>query len=585
MWQLVINGPGYFDTPYDLPDGPTYMGRADENDIVLSGDLVSRKHARLTTEGDVLQVEDLGSRNGSKVNGEPLTALRQLRPGDLLQVGENSLLIRQPSKVENQATEMLDTGGGGKVRRFGRGIDIGSAVILAKDVRDSVVMKVLDNIAPFNMSAVPFESGAPEAERSKTVELELPSDGPVPESSGRVMPVQSLALLYKVAEALATCGNLQAFLEELLDKVMERVDATTAVVLLRHTSGVLVPAAVRHSRALNKGEVPVSDAIIDAALAQASALAVSDVRDDSRFAERDSVVLYGVDQVLCVPIGTKAPFTGVLYLNRKGEAKEPVDSLLDVVTAVARLIQTGIDKFSQKPPVGPDERLRRALERFHAPDILEQRVAELKKKGDKLTGLEEKQVTVLFADIGGFTALAQKLAPDRVTEILNDFYQRCTTITFSFEGTVDKFMGDSVMAIFGAPYSKGDDALRAVRCAMALKSEWSKAMAKRPPRERCELKVGLNTGKVLAGTIGSTARLDYTAIGEPVNIASWLCASAAGGQVLITGKTLAAIGARFDVTPLGERALQGSKARTAVFEVLEEDLGGGTLSGIKTRDE
>ncbi len=93
--------------------------------------------------------------------------------------------------------------------------------------------------------------------------------------------------------------------------------------------------------------------------------------------------------------------------------------------------------------------------------------------------------------------------------------------------------------------------------------------------------MGLNTGKVLAGTVGTEARLDYTAIGEPVNIAAWLCASANAGQVLMTGKTLAAIGARFDVTPLGERPLQGSKVRTAVFEVIEEDVGGGTLSGIK----
>lgn len=586
MWQLIINGPGYFETQYDLPEGPTYMGRADENDIVLSGDLVSRKHARLTCQGDSLEVEDLASRNGSKVNGEPLTSLRPLKAGDLLQVGENALLIRQPSKVENQATEMLDTGGGGKVKRFGRGLDIGSAVILAKDVRDSVVMKVLDNIAPFNMSAVPFDSAQTDPERSKTMELEIPSDGPgTAQSSGRLLPVQSLALLYKVAEALATCGNLQAFLEEMLDKVMERVDASTAVVLLRHGSGVLVPAAVRHSRALQKGEVPVSDAIVDAALSRGTALAVGDVRDDSRFAERDSVVLYGVDQVLCVPIGAKAPWTGALYLNRKGDSSEPIESLLDVVTAVARLIQTGVEKFAHKTPQAPDDRLRRALERFHAPDILEQRVAELKKKGDRLTALEEKQVTVLFADIAGFIALAQKLPAERVTDLLNELYQRCTTITFSFEGTVDKFLGDGLMALFGAPYSKGDDALRAVRCAMALKAEWAKAMAKRPPRERCELKVGLNTGKVLAGTVGSAARLDYTAIGEPVNVASWLCASALGGQVLITGKTLAAIGARFDVTPLGERPLQGSKARTAVFEVVEEDLGGGTLSGIKSRND
>ncbi|MHB8877150.1 MAG: adenylate/guanylate cyclase domain-containing protein, partial [Myxococcaceae bacterium] len=160
-------------------------------------------------------------------------------------------------------------------------------------------------------------------------------------------------------------------------------------------------------------------------------------------------------------------------------------------------------------------------------------------------------------------------------------YQRMTAIIFSFEGTVDKFMGDEVMAIFGAPYGKGDDALRAVRTALVLKAEWQKSMARRPPRERCELKIGLNTGKVLTGTVGSDARLDYSAIGEPVNIAAWLSASADPGQILITGKTLAAIGARFDVIPLGERALRGSKMRTAVFEVVEEDPGQSTLSGLR----
>ena len=583
MWQLIINGPGYFDTAYDLPDGVTHMGRADENDIVLSGDLVSRKHARLTAKGDALQVEDLASRNGSKVNGEPLTALRTLKAGDVLQVGENSLAVRQPARVENAATEMVDTGAGGKVKRFGRGIDIGQAVIMARDVRDSMVLKVLDNIAPFNPSELPFDSGEGAAEPTSTQELEVPGEGPgTAHSKGKLLTVQSLGLLYKVAEALSAASSLQAFLEQTLERVSERVGAATAVILLRHTSGVLVPAAVRHSKQLQKGEVPVSDAVLDAALARGSALAVADVRDDSRFADRESVVLYGVDQVLCVPIGNAEPFSGVLYLNRTGLSKEPVENLLDIATAVAHLLQTGLDKFDGKQRAAPAEsHLRQALERFHAPDIVERRVADLQKKGGKLTGLEEKTVTVLFADISGFTQVAQKVSPDRVAELLSEFYQRCTTLIFSFEGTVDKFLGDQVMALFGAPYAKGDDALRAVRCAMALKAEWQKAMGRHPPKERCDLKVGINTGKVLAGTVGSAARLDYTAVGEPVNVAAWLCASAMSGQVLITGKTLAAIGARFDVTPLGERPLQGSKVRTAVFEVLEEDLGGGTLSGVK----
>jgi adenylate cyclase len=590
MWQLIINGPGYFDTAYDLPEGVTHMGRADENDIVLSGDLVSRKHARIHVKGDALSVEDLGSRNGSKINGEVLTGTRDVKAGDLLQVGENTLAIRQPSTVENAATEMVDLGMGGAVKRFGRGIDIASAVILSKDVRDSVVMRVLDNIAPFNPSSLPFsDSGAVAVERSPTSELEIPSDGPSgPSSTGEhtpktAMPIafHSLLLLYRAAERLASAPTLAAFLEDVTDKVMERVGATTAVVMLRHHSGVMVPQTVRHGGKLKTGEVPVSDAIVDAAIEKGAAIAVANVRDDSRFAERESVVLYGVDQVLCIPVGTHAPFNGVLYLNRVGVSEEPVEDLLDVSTAVAQLIDSGVQKFSAIGQSSGDERLKIALERFHPPAIVERRLVELKKKGGKPTLLEEKQVTVLCADLHGFTALAQKLEPVRTLELLNEFYERATRILFSFEGTVDKFMGDSVLALFGAPYSKGDDALRAVRSAMALKAEWAKFMAKRPPREKCELKLGLNSGKVLAGTIGGELRLDYTAIGEPVNLATWLCQSANPAQVLITGKTLALIGARFDVTPLGERALQGSKSRTSVFEVLEEDAGSGTLSGVR----
>jgi class 3 adenylate cyclase len=584
MWQLIINGPGYFDTAYDLPEGVTHMGRADENDIVLSGDLVSRKHARIAVKGDALSVEDLGSRNGSKVNGEALEGLRVLRPGDLLQVGENTLAIRQPSTVENAATEMVDLGMGGAVKRFGRGIDIASAVILSKDVRDSVVMRVLDNIAPFNPSSLPF-SESDTIPPGQPPPDELVSDGPSGEHTPKTatpIAFHSLLLLYRAAERLSSASSLTAFLDDVTDKVMERVGATTAVVMMRHSSGVMVPMTVRHGGKLQKGEVPVSDAIVDAAIEKGAAIAVANVRDDSRFAERDSVVLYGVDQVLCIPIGSAPPFNGVLYLNRVGVSEEPVEDLLDLCTAVAQLIDSGVQKWNAMDgSAGPDERLKVALERFHAPNIVERRVTELKKRGGKPTLLEEKQVTVLFADLHGFTQLTQKLDPARTLELLNEFYERATRILFSFEGTVDKFMGDSVLALFGAPYSKGDDALRAVRAAMALKAEWAKFIAKRPAKDKCELKAGLNSGKVLAGTVGGELRLDYTAIGEPVNVAAWLCQSANPGQVLITGKTLALIGARFDVTPLGERALQGSKVRTSVFEVLEEDAGSGTLSGVR----
>lgn len=590
MWQLIINGPGYFDTTYELPEGVTHVGRADENDIVLSGDLVSRRHARFHVKGSSLVVEDLGSRNGSQLNGAKLVGSLPLKAGDTLAVGENQLQVRQPADAETMATEMVDIGFGGQVKRFGRGVDVNEAVVMARDLKAPNVLKALDNFAPFDATTPPVPDAkkrAPKKPTDTNEDADKPTTELVNTDEGEPAeaPVAwpSLLLLYRVTECLVRAKSLKDFLDETTDLVMRRVGATTGVVLLRHPTGVMVPAAVRHGKSLSRGEVPVSDAIIDVALSKGQAVAVADVHDDARFKERESVVLYGIDQVLCVPIGGAAPFLGVLYLNRSSVSDEAVEALLDVCTAIAQLLESGIEKFQDAtggPKGGKDDRLRVMLERFHGPDIVERRVGELRQQGAQLTQLEEKLVTVLFADIAGFTAQSSKLQPERVLDLLNEFYRLATQLIFSFEGTVDKFTGDAVMALFGAPYGKGDDAIRAVRAAMALKAEWERVTQKRPPKERLPLKVALNTGKVLAGTVGTEARLDYTVIGESVSLASWLCTSAEPGQVLITGKTLAAVGARFDVTPLGERLLHG-RARTAVFEVVDEDSDSGTLSGIR----
>jgi len=551
MWQLIINGPGYFDTTYDLPEGETSLGRADENDIVLSGDLVSRKHARIRVAGAELSIEDLGSRNGSRLNGQPLHGTMGLKAGDIVSVGENTLSIRQPATTENVATEVVDLGAGG-VRRFGEGADIASAVVIARNVRESLVLKALDNVMPFQPFTLPDLTPEPA--------------GPPP------IAYESLLLLYKTAEALSSSRSLQEFLEQTTERVLERVNATTAVVLLRHHSGVMVPAVVRHRGKLEKGEVPVSDAIIHEALTKGAALVVADVREDRRFASRESVVMYGIDQVLCIPIGQKEPFDGVLYLNKKAEEQSLLEGLLDLCTAVAHLIGTGVEKFGTADRGQEQEKVRRVLERFHGPDIVEKRLAEVSKAGTSLTKLEERNATLMFADLVGVPAVA-KQSTDALVEVLNEFHRKVTGAVFSFEGTLDTVTGESVLAVFGAPYSRGDDALRAVRAALNLKADWDKAMAKRPANQRCTMRIGLTTGKVLAGTVGSEARLDHATLGEPVDVVAWLCSSGQPGQILITGKTLAAIGARFDVTPLGERTL-GPRDKMAVFEVLEEDVSG-----------
>ncbi|WP_164020220.1 FHA domain-containing protein [Pyxidicoccus trucidator] len=562
MWQIIINGPGYFDTSYDLPEGVTSLGRADENDIVLGGDLVSRRHARLYVEGDVLRIEDLGSRNGSRVNGAPLQGSRQLSPGDMVALGENTLSVRQPNTVESAATEMVDLGAGGVVR-FGHGQDVGPSVLLAKNVKDADVLRLLDNVG-----SVPFDDS-------------FSGSSPVPPTASPRVGQESLVLLFRTAEALASATTLSGFLDTTMDRLLERTDATTAVVLLKHSSGAMVPAAVRHRGKLAKGEVPVSDAIVEEALRQGRALAVDDVRDDRRFAGRESVMLYGVDRVLCIPIGSEPPYTGVLYVNTAAKGDTSVEVMLDACSAVAHLVATGVQKFGPRESSPATERMRRALERYHPADVAERRASEAQRQGGRLPGLEERNVTVLHAELVGFTELAGKLGAQRASQMLNDFHSRMTGIVFSFEATVEGFLGESMRALFGVPYAKGEDSVRAVRAALSLRSDWERAMFRRPQDERCELRIALHTTRALVGMIGNEVRSDYTAVGEGVGVAGWLAATGNPGQVLITGKVLASVGARFDVQPLGERLLRPPKDRMAAFEVLEEDVGMLTNPGLR----
>ncbi|ATB28844.1 FHA domain-containing protein [Melittangium boletus] len=571
MWQIIINGPGYFDTSYELPEGITHLGRADENDIVLGGDLVSRRHARLLVEGNKLRVEDLGSRNGSRVNGTAFQGGTTLNPGDTLSLGENTLSVRQPQQLENAATEMVDLGAGG-VRRFGHGDDVGPSVILAKNIKSVDLLRALDNIS----SPTSNPTAAPVA----VAPLASPPTASAPPRG----IFETLLLLFRTAEALATSPNLTAFLETTMDRVLERIDATTAVVLLRHSTGVLVPAAVRHRGKLAQGEVPVSDAVIDEALRQGRALLVGDVRDDRRFASRESVILYGVGRVLCIPVGVEPHFTGVLYVNASARSDTELEVMLDACTAVAHLVAAGVQKFAvpaAAPPAPPAPApLRTHLERFHAPDVAERRAADAQRTGQKPLGLEERTVSVLHVELASFGVMSARLGAARTSALLNDFHTRMGGLVFSFEGTLEGFFGESMRALFGAVQTKPDDAVRAVRAALALRADWERFVARLPVEERFGLRIGINTAKVLVGMVGPETRPCFSAVGEGVSLASRLATTATPGQLLVTGKTLAVIGARFDVMPLGERLLP-PRDKVAAFEVLDEDVPQLTNPGVR----
>ncbi len=202
------------------------------------------------------------------------------------------------------------------------------------------------------------------------------------------------------------------------------------------------------------------------------------------------------------------------------------------------------------------ERIRRLFARYTSDAVVE----EVLRGGDiALTG-EKRVVTVLFADIRNFTGFAETQPPEEVMARLNDILGRLADVVLAWGGTLDKFLGDGLMAVWGAPVRHDDDVQASVSAALQMMAEVRERNAGRPATERLELGLGLNTGPVIAGSIGSTRRTEYTCIGDTVNVASRLCALAGPGEILVGGGT-AEVLRRFG--PLEELAPVRVKGRTA----------------------
>ncbi|PYV09474.1 MAG: hypothetical protein DMG23_10735, partial [Acidobacteria bacterium] len=210
---------------------------------------------------------------------------------------------------------------------------------------------------------------------------------------------------------------------------------------------------------------------------------------------------------------------------------------------------------------------RQALERFLSPPIVERILAN---PHQVHLGGENQLATVLFADIRGFTRMSENLDPPRVVDLLNEFFTQMTDLLFENGGTLDKYLGDGIMALFGAPIARVDDIPQAVKtaiemqCALErLNNVWM-ARGQRPLR----MGIGVNTGQVTAGNIGSTRRMDYTVIGDAVNVAARLCAHAAGGQILISESTFRGLDGSYPYKKLEPIRVKGKELPVETYEIL-----------------
>ncbi len=260
------------------------------------------------------------------------------------------------------------------------------------------------------------------------------------------------------------------------------------------------------------------------------------------------VIAHGLFVLSATALGFKIPILSVGVL------------LLSAETAILTYLVTSLERLHRESVA--KERLRR----FVAPEVAE----EILRAPDTALQPSEKEVTILFCDISSFTTLASALPPTVTLAMLNEHFALLAPIIFKYQGTLEKYIGDALMAIWGAPLTHPDDAERAVSAALEMQAavrqlneQWAAA-----GRPTIQIHIGIHSGPVAAGKIGSEAYVQYATIGDTTNLASRICDATQPGEILLSAATRAKLdNAHFTLTPLPPRKVKGKEEALELYRV------------------
>jgi adenylate cyclase len=543
MPRLIIERPGAQPRLYELKDGSTiHIGRAASNDITLPHSSISRNHALLEGKRDVWVVTDQHSANGVLVNGVRIEHA-ELKSGDIIGLGDIKL------RFENMTT--------------------GTVVAKASPELASHLTQILDQ-----------ENVAKLLDRSKTKGPSEWTDSRV-DTDGRMEYLRRenrlLTLLYQVSRALGDKTAVDDVTQCVLDLVLQIDGAERGYAMLLTEDSLrdaphaasnytFLPAILRYRQApkTTTPQMTLSRAIIQQVMESKGPLLVMDAKEDARFSGSQSMAMSGMQSAMCAPLSSRDRVFGLLYVDNLSKRGTFLQEDLEVFAVIAAQAGLVIDRVMAKSEVMRQGVQLSALERFLSPAISRKISAEA---ADIRLGGESQRITLLFADVRGFTTMAEKMKPREAVEVLNEFFERMTNVIFEHDGTLDKYLGDGLMALFGAPFALQNDAEAAVRAAVNMQkslAELNMISGKSP----LNIGIGIHTGEAVVGFLGTERRMDYTAIGDTVNVASRLTSQAGPGQIVISTATYSQICREIPCCQLSAMKLKGRDEPIEVHEVL-----------------
>jgi adenylate cyclase len=497
---------------FELKPGPNALGRARENDVVVPHTSLSRQHARLDVEDERVVLIDLKSRNGSFVDGLQVRQCR-LKTGDNVRFGD-------------VVFEFVDE----RPARRSTGADYRS------QLKDLLAI--------------------PEDERTSALRIR----GVAPEKRAE----EKLKILLAVSQVLVSPQPLEKLLPKVFDLLFEILEVDRAALLLaREGTSELEPKLTRSLRG-TEGDAPIhSERIVRHAFEKGVGILSADAQSDPRFAGSASVLANSIRSSMCVPLKSREEVLGALYVDHLSVPNRYTQEDMEFLEGFASHASIAIENARLSEKLQAEAVKRSSLLRFFPPSV----VGALMESPDFGTVTRDADVTVLFSDISGFTAMSSGRPPREIVALLNSYFPVMAEIVFRHEGTLEKYIGDALMAIWGVPVARPDDADRALQCALEMHEALVRfnAAAAGPP---LSIHIGLNTGPVAFGNIGSASYVQFAAIGDTTNVASRICNLAAAGETVVSASTVERLTRReVPLEPLEPQTVKGKDEPLVVYRV------------------
>ncbi len=582
------------------------LGRHPGNTIQLLDRIVSKEHCIIELRGEQFVLRDLGSLNGTFVNGDRVIGERLLRHGDEIALGSTHGRFELDVATNVAPPPMpasMPPSVGGAWPSMVRPSAPSPPPTQAAAGRRGMTQAMPEYPAPFGMSggppsypfpvpaqqpflqapgAAPYTPAMPpfgatrvdltDQARAIGTQIAAAQKGFLPYEQLAQNPQQlaadyeRLRLTHELSREIALERDLPVLLDKILLTIFKFIRADRGAIFLMAPHGELVPAATRRRDGTDQ-PIPVSSTILNHVIKERATVLTHDAAMDFAASKGKSMILNRISSAIVAPLMHIDEILGVLWLDSESLAQFQQKDM-EIATAIAAQAAMFIEINILGKKIEQEIVNRERFSRLLSPNVAERVLSgelEVKKGGQSVP-----ECTVFNSDIRGFTRMSEGAPPESIVEMLNEYFELMVETLFKYEGTLDKFMGDGIMALWGAPVIHADDPVLSVVCALEQMEVLAKFNESRQSQGSPGLSIGIgiHTGPLVAGYIGSSKALSYTVIGDTANTSARLCGIAQPGQVLVSEQTLNRLGNRFVVEELAPAQLKGKEKPFRVFNVV-----------------